>query len=99
MDSKLNNKIEKEIADFLLKRNTFICRNEKIVKVDHIHVNLNEEYAKNMDERIEFNGSAQVWLEAPCGSTSHESFFNGVAILKDVKVIDIEPNNISIKKL
>lgn len=98
MDDALDIKLANQIKQYLVKSCKFLSRDGKIVDVKDISVTFNNGFAKNMQDQLPFDGTAEFWFEAPNGVLSHRLSFQGTAQMCGCDVMDVEPKTIYVTK-
>ncbi len=94
--NELNQQIESEIKNMIKDISCYSCRGEQISIVSDISVNLNNNFAENMAEMVEFNGCAEFGFlvpsikgEKPDIQYAHYNF-KGHATICNFKVVKVE---------
>ena len=93
MEKTLNQKIEEEIKAKISDKSAFTCKDETITDVSRLTLNLNEDYAQNMPERVLFNGNARFEFEPKVKNLVENSaicHFSGYATIQDFHVVKVD---------
>lgn len=94
MEQDLNQRLELAIKNKIQDKSNYVCRDKQISEVKDIRINLTEQYATHIVDRVKFNGNAEFGFFVQTGDLSDTLYchldFSGYATIKNFEVVEVD---------